>query len=83
MRGGGCPRPPRVIDGFLPKLEELVERSKSKIRADVAREKITAMGRRRCCSACGWPGRSCCRCWTRPRPRLTQAIAGKGVIPLS
>jgi hypothetical protein len=33
-----------VIDGFLPKLEELVERSKGKIRADVAHEKITAMG---------------------------------------
>ena len=35
---------PGVIDGFLPKLEELVERSKGKIRADVAHEKITAMG---------------------------------------
>jgi hypothetical protein len=33
-----------VIDGFLPKLEELVERSKGKIRADVAHEKIAAMG---------------------------------------
>jgi len=33
-----------VIGGFLPKLEELVERSKGKIRADVAHEKITAMG---------------------------------------
>ena len=32
------------MDGFLPKLEELVERSKGKIRADVAHEKITAMG---------------------------------------
>ena len=29
---------------FLPKLEELVERSEGKIRADVAHEKITAMG---------------------------------------
>ena len=28
----------------MPKLEELVERSKGKIRADVAHEKITAMG---------------------------------------
>ena len=35
---------PGVIDAFLPKLEELVERSKGKIRADVAHEKITAMG---------------------------------------
>jgi hypothetical protein len=33
-----------VIDEFLPKLEELVERSKGKIRADKAHEKITAMG---------------------------------------
>jgi len=33
-----------VIDEFLPKLEELVERSKGKIRANVAHEKITAMG---------------------------------------
>jgi hypothetical protein len=28
----------------LPKLEELVDRSKGKIRADVAHDKITAMG---------------------------------------
>jgi Mu transposase-like protein len=33
-----------VIDGFLPKLEELVERSKGKIRADKAHEHIAAMG---------------------------------------
>jgi hypothetical protein len=33
-----------VIDEFLPKLEELVERSKGKIRADKAHEHITAMG---------------------------------------
>jgi transposase len=33
-----------VSGAFLPKLEELVERSKGKIRADVAHEKITAMG---------------------------------------
>ena len=33
-----------MIDEFLPKLEEIVERSKGKIRADVAHEKITAMG---------------------------------------
>ena len=35
-----------MIDEFLPKLEELVERSKGQIRADVAHEKITAMGYR-------------------------------------
>jgi type II secretory pathway component GspD/PulD (secretin) len=33
-----------VIDEFLPKLEEYVERSKGKIRADKAHRKITAMG---------------------------------------
>ncbi len=41
--GAASPRP-GVIDGFLPKLEELVERSKGKVRADVAHEKIAAMG---------------------------------------
>jgi hypothetical protein len=41
---GGPARRPGVIDEFLPKLEELVERSKGRIRADVAHEKITAMG---------------------------------------
>jgi hypothetical protein len=41
--GRGQPRP-GVIDGFLPKLEELVERSKGKIRADVAHDKIATMG---------------------------------------
>jgi transposase len=37
---------PKRIDGFMPKIEELVERSKGKIRADVAHRKITAMGYR-------------------------------------
>lgn len=41
--GRAAPRP-SVIDEFLPKLEELVERSKGKIRADVAYDKIVAMG---------------------------------------
>jgi Mu transposase, C-terminal domain len=41
--GRAAPRP-RVIEEFLPKLEELVERSAGKIRADVAHDKITAMG---------------------------------------
>ena len=40
----GAQRLSPVIGGFLPKLEELVDRSKGKIRADVAHEKITAMG---------------------------------------
>ncbi len=43
---GGPARRPGVIDEFLPKLEELVERSKGKIRADKAHGKITAMGYR-------------------------------------
>ena len=37
---------PRLIGGFMPKVEELVDRSKGKIRADVAHRKITAMGYR-------------------------------------
>jgi hypothetical protein len=41
--GASAPRT-GVIDEFLPKLEELVERSKGRVRADVAHEKITAMG---------------------------------------
>jgi hypothetical protein len=41
--GAAAPRP-SVIDEFLPKLEELVEESKGKIRGDVAHEKIAAMG---------------------------------------
>ena len=35
---------PSVIDEFLPKLEELVERSRGKVRADVAHDKLVAMG---------------------------------------
>lgn len=41
---GAPARRPGVIDEFLPKLEELVERSKGKIRADKAHEHIAAMG---------------------------------------
>jgi hypothetical protein len=41
---GAASQRPGVIGEFLPKLEELVERSKGKVRADVAHEKITAMG---------------------------------------
>src|SRR5512142_1337491 len=33
-----------VIDGFLPKIEEWVEQSKGKVRADVAHDKLVAMG---------------------------------------
>ena len=38
--------PPRLIDGFMRKIEELADRSKGKICADVAHRKITAMGYR-------------------------------------
>jgi hypothetical protein len=41
---GAAARRPGVIDEFLPKLEELVDRSKGKVRADVAHGKIAAMG---------------------------------------
>ena len=41
--GRVAPRP-SVIDAFTAKLEELVDRSKGKIRADVAHQKIVAMG---------------------------------------
>jgi transposase len=39
-------RRPRIIDGFLPKLEEWMEASKGKVRADVAHDKLVAMGYR-------------------------------------
>jgi hypothetical protein len=35
---------PQVIDPFLPKIEELVERSKGKVRGDVVHAKLTALG---------------------------------------
>lgn len=37
---------PMLIDGFLPKLEEWMDHSKGKIRADVAHEKLLALGYR-------------------------------------
>ena len=44
--GGAAPRVcrPRLVDEFLPKIEEWVEQSKGKIRADVAHDKLVAMG---------------------------------------
>jgi hypothetical protein len=42
--GGPPARRAGVIDPFLAKLEEMVERSHGKIRADVAHDTITAMG---------------------------------------
>lgn len=38
------PRRPRGVDPFLAKLEELVDRSQGKIRADVAHDRLVAMG---------------------------------------
>src|SRR5665811_1429313 len=35
---------PRLIDEYLPKVEEWVETSKGKIRADIAHDKLMAMG---------------------------------------
>ena len=35
---------PRLIDEFMDKIEEMVDRSKGKIRADVAHRKLAAMG---------------------------------------
>ena len=35
---------PRLVDEFLPKIEEWVEKSNGKIRADVAHDKLVAMG---------------------------------------
>ena len=37
-------RRPMLVDEFLPKVEEWVERSRGKIRADVAHEKLVALG---------------------------------------
>jgi len=44
--GGAVPRSrrPRLVDEFLPKIEEWVEKSNGKIRADVAHDKLVAMG---------------------------------------
>src|SRR5690606_37116636 len=41
--GASAPRV-RVIDGFLPKIEELVDRSQGKVRADKVREVLTSIG---------------------------------------
>lgn len=48
-RGAGRPvtgpgRRPRMIDQFLPKIEEWVERSKGKARADVIHERLVGLG---------------------------------------
>ena len=40
----GLVRRERIIDPFLPKIEEWVERSDAKVRADVAFDKLAALG---------------------------------------
>ena len=35
---------PQLIDEFLPKIEEWIDRSKGKLRADVAHDKLAALG---------------------------------------
>lgn len=41
---GQAARRPMLIDDYLPKVEEWVERSKGKVRADVAHDKLVALG---------------------------------------
>ena len=41
---GRSQRRPMLIDAFLPKLEEWVDRSRGRIRADVVHEKLVALG---------------------------------------
>jgi hypothetical protein len=41
---GRAERRPMLIDPFLPKVEEWVDRSKGKVRADVAHDKLVALG---------------------------------------
>ena len=58
-RSWGCPAPDvpaEVIDEFLPKVEEGVEASKGKVRADVAHEKLMAMS---CRGRSSMPSRPC------------------------
>jgi transposase len=41
---GRAQQRPMVVDPFLPKIEEWVERSKGKVRADVVHDKLTGLG---------------------------------------
>ncbi len=59
---GGLPEPgvvverPKLIDPFLPKVEEWVERSDGRVRADVAFERLRALGFGRSARCAGrWP----------------------------
>src|SRR5512142_1898282 len=63
---------PRLIDGFMPKIEEVVDRSKGKIRADIAHRKLTAMGYRGRGGEAGLAG--------RPAPALPALDPGAGHV---
>ncbi len=74
--GGPPPRPaarPRLVDGFLPKVEEWMDRSNGRIRADVVHEKLLGLGYAgserstagRCCRCGGRIGRGGCGCTGR------------------
>ena len=65
------PRRPRLIDPFLEKIEELVERSSGKIRADIVHDRhIVPMG---FTGTSGPPGGR----WPRPRKRSWWAGGGR------
>lgn len=40
----GAARRPRLVDGFLPKIEEWVERSEGKVRADIVHVRLRGLG---------------------------------------
>ncbi|CCW11057.1 Mobile element protein [Rhodococcus aetherivorans] len=40
----GTARRPRIIDDYLPKIEEWVERSKGRVRADIVHERLVELG---------------------------------------
>ncbi|MFC9905132.1 IS21 family transposase, partial [Rhodococcus sp. NPDC127593] len=44
MPVSGPSRRPRIVDDHLPKIEEWVERSKGKVRADIVHERLVALG---------------------------------------
>src|SRR5450759_4174128 len=74
LTAGQGARRPQLVDEFLPKLEELVDRSHGRVRADVAHRKLAAMGFTGCegttrqaafkpaiggCTGRGCPSRAC------------------------
>ncbi len=71
--GGGDPLAraaaprPKMIDAFLPKVEELVDNSKARIRADKVHERLVAMGFRGTERTTRRAGIRCRRCGSRWR----------------